>query len=146
MATRRLFLDWDDARALVRHGVAVGSHSLDHAILANEAPEVQRDNLTRARRELETGLEISVDLLAYPNGTADDFDAITEEAAREAGYRYAVTTIPGWNSASTWPYRLRRFVVFPERGPLGLKSVAKRAVSGQLSRAREQETTSQEGP
>jgi peptidoglycan/xylan/chitin deacetylase (PgdA/CDA1 family) len=131
----QLFLDWEGARQLVGAGVAIGSHSRDHAILANEAPEGQRANLTEARRELETELGIPIDLLAYPNGTADDFDAVTEEAAREAGYRCGVTTIPGWNSATTGPYRLRRYVLYPERGPRAFKPVATGAVAKRRSAA-----------
>jgi peptidoglycan/xylan/chitin deacetylase (PgdA/CDA1 family) len=129
-----LFLDWDDARELVGQGVAIGSHSLNHAILANETPQVQREDLSEARRQLEARLEVPVDLLAYPNGTVDDFNVTTEEAARDVGYRCGVTTIPGWNSLSTPPYRLRRHVLSPERGPSGLKSVAKRAVVESLWR------------
>ena len=132
----QLFLDWDDARALVDHGIAIGSHSLDHAILANETPEAQHDNLAQARRDLEAGLDLPVDLLAYPNGTIADFDVVTEAAAQECGYRCGVTTIPGWNSALTRPYRLRRYVLYPERGAFGFKSIAKRAVLRQLSGAR----------
>jgi peptidoglycan/xylan/chitin deacetylase (PgdA/CDA1 family) len=125
----RLFLDWDDARDLARRGAAIGSHSLDHAILANETPSVQHKNLAGARRQLEDELQAPVDLLAYPNGTADDFDMTTEEAARDVGYRCGVTTIPGWNSASTPPYQLRRYVLSPERGELAFKSIAKHAVA-----------------
>jgi peptidoglycan/xylan/chitin deacetylase (PgdA/CDA1 family) len=131
--TERLFLDWDDARTLAAHGITIGSHSLDHAILANEPPEVQRENLTQARRELERELDVPIDLLAYPNGTADDFNAATEQAAEHSGYRCGVTTIPGWNSGSTGRYRLRRYVLYPERGPLGFKSIAKHAVIGPRS-------------
>jgi peptidoglycan/xylan/chitin deacetylase (PgdA/CDA1 family) len=131
----QLFLDWEGARQLVGAGVAIGAHSCDHAILANEVPEVQRANLAEARRQLEKGLDVSIDLLAYPNGAADDFDAVTEEAAREAGYRCGVTTIPGWNSASTCPYRLRRYVLSPERGLRAFKAIAKGAVVERLSGA-----------
>jgi peptidoglycan/xylan/chitin deacetylase (PgdA/CDA1 family) len=127
-----LFMDWDDARQLVSQGAAVGSHSRDHAILANEAPDVQRENLADARRQLQDQLDLPIDLLAYPNGTKDDFDAASVNAAQHAGYRCGVTTIPGRNSASTSFYRLRRHVLFPERGRLGFKRVAKRTVLDSL--------------
>jgi peptidoglycan/xylan/chitin deacetylase (PgdA/CDA1 family) len=118
-----LFLDWDDARALLRNGMRVGSHSLDHVILANEEPAEQRRNLSESRRLLESHLDVEIRLLAYPNGSTDDFDRVTEAAAREAGYRAAVTTIPGRNSPTTPPFRLRRFVVGPEQGVVGLRSL-----------------------
>jgi peptidoglycan/xylan/chitin deacetylase (PgdA/CDA1 family) len=119
----RLFLDWDEARTLVRHGMRVGSHSLDHVILANEAAAEQHRNLCESRRALESHLDVEITLLAYPNGGPDDFDRVTEEAAHNAGYRAAVTTIPGRNSARTPPFRVRRFVVGPERGVVGLRSL-----------------------
>jgi len=127
-----LFMDWDDARKLVSQGAVLGSHSRDHAILANEAPDVQRENLADARRQLQDQLDLPIDLLAYPNGTKDDFDAASVNAAQHAGYRCGVTTIPGSNSASTSFYRLRRHVLFPERGRLGFKRVAKRTVLDSL--------------
>jgi peptidoglycan/xylan/chitin deacetylase (PgdA/CDA1 family) len=55
----------------------VGSHSLDHVILANEAPAEQHRNLCESRRALESHLDVEITLLAYPNGGADDFDAVT---------------------------------------------------------------------
>jgi len=61
-----------------------------------------------------------VDLLAYPNGTPLDFDEVTIGAAAAAGFRFAITTIDGWNERDTPPYELRRFVVYPERGTVGL--------------------------
>lgn len=120
-----LFLDWNDAQELVRQGITIGAHSLDHAILANESPETQRTNLSTARRDLQDRLEVEVDLLAYPNGSSDDFDAVTQAAAQEAGFRYGVTAIPGWNSASTPMYGLRRYVVAPERGRRAFRSIVK---------------------
>jgi peptidoglycan/xylan/chitin deacetylase (PgdA/CDA1 family) len=120
-----LFLDWDGARELVRQGITIGAHSLDHAILANESPEAQRTNLSTARRDLQDQLEVEVDLLAYPNGGPEDFDAVTQAAAQEAGYRCGITTIPGLNSASTSMYGLRRYLVSPERGRRAFKWVVK---------------------
>jgi peptidoglycan/xylan/chitin deacetylase (PgdA/CDA1 family) len=122
-----LFLDWDGARELARRA-SVGGHSTDHAILANEPADVQARNLLDGRRALERGLERSVELLAYPNGTADDFDDATTDAARAAGFRCGVTTIPGWNSVDADVFRLRRQVVHPERGLAGFKPVVRQAV------------------
>jgi len=118
-----LFLDWDDARALVKSGMRVGSHSLEHVILANEAAEQQRRDLKESRRLLECELDTEISLLAYPNGGASDFDDVSERAARAAGYQGAVTTLPGRNSAATNPFRLRRFLLSPEHGVVGLRWV-----------------------
>jgi peptidoglycan/xylan/chitin deacetylase (PgdA/CDA1 family) len=119
----RLFLDWDEARSLAQAGMTIGSHSLDHVILANEPASVQRANLVESRQQLEGGLGVEVRLLAYPNGTARDFDGVTESAAAAAGFRHAVTTIEGWNTPATPAYRVRRFLMSPERGWRGFRPV-----------------------
>jgi peptidoglycan/xylan/chitin deacetylase (PgdA/CDA1 family) len=117
---RALFLDWDGAEELVRHGLAVASHSRRHTILAEETGDEQHRDLAESRRALEGRLGVPVRLLAYPNGQRRDYDATTIAAARGAGYSHALTTIRGRNLPSTAPYELRRFVVQPERGVAGL--------------------------
>jgi peptidoglycan/xylan/chitin deacetylase (PgdA/CDA1 family) len=110
------FLDWDDARELAHSGNAIGSHGLDHAILRNEDPAAQLENLTVSKSALERELSVPVTTLAYPNGSAEDFDMSTVASAAAAGYEAALTTIEGWNSPSTPRFQLCRFVLFPERG------------------------------
>jgi peptidoglycan/xylan/chitin deacetylase (PgdA/CDA1 family) len=123
---RQLFMDWDDARDLVRRGFTVGSHSMRHAILAREGSGEQAEDLLDSRRELEAELGGGVELLAYPNGQPGDYGANTIQAARTAGYSHAVTTVEGWNLASTPAYELRRFIMYPERGVSGFAVIAGR--------------------
>lgn len=102
----------DEVRALAADGHEIGSHTGTHPIL----PQLHRDALTAELQESrETLAELTgkqPDSLAYPNG---DFDDATVEAARRAGYRYAVTTIPGVNDAQTDPLRLRRVFISQNR-------------------------------
>lgn len=115
-----LMLDWDGAAAMARRGFAIGSHSMDHCILANEPGDAQRVNLSTSRTLLADTLDTDVRLLAYPNGTDLDFTADTIGASTSAGFEHAVTTIDGWNEPSAAPYELRRFVVYPEYGVKGV--------------------------
>ena len=131
-----MFLDWDGARELAARGAAVGAHSRDHAILANEPSDGQRRNLAEARRVLEAGLDRGVDLLAYPNGTPADFGDDTIEAARSAGFRCGVTTIAGWNSLGSPVYELKRQVMYPEFGVMGFKPVVRQGLVAARDRAR----------
>jgi peptidoglycan/xylan/chitin deacetylase (PgdA/CDA1 family) len=124
--SRELFLDWDGAREIVRKGFSVGSHSMHHAILAREEPGEQAEDLAASRRQLEGELGVAVELLAYPNGQPGDYDADTVQAARLAGYSHAITTVEGWNLASTPAYELRRFVMYPERGLSGFAVIGGR--------------------
>jgi peptidoglycan/xylan/chitin deacetylase (PgdA/CDA1 family) len=130
---RELFLDWDGARRLASVA-AIGSHTMCHAILSRESADAQMDDLRRSREVLERGLEVRVATLAYPNGTARDYDAATLAAAEAAGYRGAVTTIDGWNDRATPALELRRFVMDPVRGRNGLRGVVR--APGSLSFAR----------
>lgn len=114
-----LFCDWDSARGLMRAGMAIGSHSMYHAILSEESGEAQCADLLDSRKLLEAELDAPIDLFAYPNGAAADYDPTTIAAAGAAGYTHAVTTRDGWNRPSTPPYEIRRFVMYPERGVAG---------------------------
>jgi peptidoglycan/xylan/chitin deacetylase (PgdA/CDA1 family) len=113
------FLDWDGARALRDH-MELGSHSMYHAILSEETPQDQRDDLATSRRELTEQLDVDIRVLAYPNGTPADYDADTLTAVRQAGYDHAVTTRPGWNTPATPPHEIHRWVMNPERGLVDL--------------------------
>jgi peptidoglycan/xylan/chitin deacetylase (PgdA/CDA1 family)/CelD/BcsL family acetyltransferase involved in cellulose biosynthesis len=112
---RRLFLDWDGARELLRRGFEVGAHSMDHAILARESPAAQLTDLVESRRRLEAELDVAVDVLAYPNGSRADYDAATVDAARRAGYSHGLTARSGWNSRATPLFEIRRVVLEPQR-------------------------------
>jgi peptidoglycan/xylan/chitin deacetylase (PgdA/CDA1 family) len=117
----RLFLDWDGAARLARApGISIGSHTVSHPILSREHPETQRHELADSRTSLEAVLDVPVRHVAFPNGTAADYDRHTIAAAREAGYSHAVTTRLGINGPATPPYELRRLMVRPETGVPGL--------------------------
>jgi peptidoglycan/xylan/chitin deacetylase (PgdA/CDA1 family) len=120
-----LFLDWDGARQLVRRGFSVGSHTWHHGVLSRETPEEQERDLSRARADLENGLQVEVPLLAYPNGGPADYDAHSIAAARSTGHVGACTTVPGTSRRDTPPYELRRYVMSPRRGVLELAKAFK---------------------
>lgn len=113
------FLDWDGACALREH-MELGSHSMYHAIMAQETPQEQTADLAESRRQLTERLDADIDVLAYPNGTGADYDDHTVDAAQRAGYAYSITTQPGWTTAATPPHRIPRWVMNPERGPVDM--------------------------
>jgi peptidoglycan/xylan/chitin deacetylase (PgdA/CDA1 family)/CelD/BcsL family acetyltransferase involved in cellulose biosynthesis len=128
---RRLFLDWEGARELLRRGFEVGAHSSDHAILARESPAAQLTDLVESRRRLEAELDVTVDVLAYPNGSRADYDAATVDAARRAGYSHGLTARSGWNSRATPLFEIRRVVLEPQRGfaDIGAQRVGRKAAA-----------------
>jgi peptidoglycan/xylan/chitin deacetylase (PgdA/CDA1 family) len=126
-----LFLDWDGARELVRRGFSVGSHSMHHVILSRETAEDQVRDLIGSRRRLEAELGVSMELLAYPNGTRADYDTNTIDAARRAGHLFAFAIHAGIVSNTTPPYAAPRFAMEPQ---LGFSGIVARRVRGRLRR------------
>jgi peptidoglycan/xylan/chitin deacetylase (PgdA/CDA1 family) len=85
----------DDIRALRDAGFEIGSHTINHASLVS----LRRLNfgaylseIFDSRRLLESILQQPVQLFAYPNGS---WDAAATGDIDAAGYRAAVTTVPG---------------------------------------------------
>ena len=115
--------------------MAIGSHSLRHAILSRESAHEQQRDLVAARRQLSDGLDVAADLIAYPNGSAEDYSADTATAAERAGHSFGITTEPGWNTARTARYEIRRTVLLPQRGVVELGKIVRDQVLSVKRRA-----------
>jgi len=102
-------MTWDQVRALQEAGMAIGSHTTDHARLATVPAERVFESLEKSKERIEEELGEAVDLLAYPAGSYDD-DVI--DLVAEAGYRGAFTTDVGGIHASTHPLALPRVNVW----------------------------------
>jgi peptidoglycan/xylan/chitin deacetylase (PgdA/CDA1 family) len=99
------YLTWDGVRALAAAGMEIGSHTVDHAALADLPEDRVREELTASKRELEEQLRVSVEVLAYPYNSVR---TRIERAAAEAGYRAAVA---GMAHGGKDPLRLYRTTV-----------------------------------
>lgn len=88
--------------------VEVGSHTTSHIMLAAAGTAVQREEVTESKAFLGSLLGKAIDLFAYPYG---NFSRTTVSLVRAAGYRAAVTTVPGLVTAKSDPYRLPRYAV-----------------------------------
>jgi peptidoglycan/xylan/chitin deacetylase (PgdA/CDA1 family) len=98
-------LTWTAARALEASGLEIGSHTVTHPMLTQiDASRLARE-LQESRVRLRDELSSPPDLFCYPNGGVD---GTVRAAVRDAGYRAAVTTVPGFNDVRTDPYALRR--------------------------------------
>jgi peptidoglycan/xylan/chitin deacetylase (PgdA/CDA1 family) len=78
-----------------RRGVEIAAHSVDHPNLSLETPAQVRWEMQTSKRILEHLCGSPVDGFAYPAGWMNDD---TVSAAKESGFRYAVTTKPAFNS------------------------------------------------
>lgn len=124
-----LFLDWDSAHTLPAAGLTVGSHTLEHPILARETAHDQRYSLRESKRLLEDKIGVEASVLAYPNGTRNDYDTTTLAEVESAGYSYAVTTWGGAVGPATPPFEVSRSLVGPyQHSARFAASIAKRLV------------------
>ncbi len=107
---------WDEAYELLANPfVSFGAHTMHHPILAclSDPAEV-RDEVAACRATLEQRLGRQITAFAYPVGKGEDIDERAMMAVREVGYRWAVTTIPGYNTPTTEPHLLRRISTDPD--------------------------------
>lgn len=89
----RAFMNWDEVGTMQRAGIAFGSHTLDHTLLANAAPRASAHALRQSRIALQEQLDSPIATLAYPWGEPGPFG---RRQAQQAGYGWAVTTRPGF--------------------------------------------------
>ncbi len=105
------FLDAAQIRGLRARGVTIGSHTVNHAILARESAQDVRREVVLSRERLEEILGEPVRHFAYPNGRREDFDQSAKDALREAGYVSALSTIAGISRPGEDPFEIRRYAV-----------------------------------
>ncbi len=100
-----------DLRDLSRRGFVIGSHSLDHVLLAGLDPEGQLRQATESRARLSDVVGEPIDAFAYPYGTRAAFNASSARALKGAGYRWGFTSQHGAIHPSSDPLELPRVKV-----------------------------------
>lgn len=107
-------LSRDMVAAMARSGlVEFGAHTVSHAILRQLAPPERRFEVGHSLAAVRQVTGRPCELFAYPNGSAEDYDADAVQLLRECGVRAAVTTLHGSNDAHTPVLELRRIGVGP---------------------------------
>ena len=110
-------LDVDHIRELRALGFDFQSHTRLHADLPTLDDARLQAELRGSREDLEGILGAPVLHLAYPYGR---YDERVQRAARDAGYRSAFSTDPGFNRRDADRFRLRRLDVFGTDTPAAL--------------------------
>jgi peptidoglycan/xylan/chitin deacetylase (PgdA/CDA1 family) len=101
-------MDWGQLQALRSRGWDIGSHTRTHAELTGVDDQTLMDELAGSKNDIEQRLGCPAVGLAYPYGAADQR---VQSAARQAGYRLAFTTRPGFNQADDDSMALKRIIV-----------------------------------
>ena len=91
--------------------VTIGAHGVTHTPLAVLDEAEQRQEITQSKRELEALVGREVAIFSYPFGGKRQYDGTTRRLCREAGFRRAVTTLPGQVHRWTDPWQLPRQLV-----------------------------------
>jgi len=98
-----------DLRRIIEEGFIVGGHTLNHCNISeiNDISLLGYE-IIEDKKRLETVTESAVDYFAYPSGDYQNPFIDSTELLIEAGYKGAVTTVPGFNRIGTNPYLLNR--------------------------------------
>lgn len=91
--------------------VTIGAHGVTHAALSVLPAAGQQTEINGSRVFLEEVIGRPVDLFAYPFGGRRQYDKTTRRICREAGFRLAVTTLPGQVHRWSDPWQLPRQLV-----------------------------------
>jgi peptidoglycan/xylan/chitin deacetylase (PgdA/CDA1 family) len=111
-------MTWDELRELEANGVAVGGHTVSHAVLANLPLSRARAEIDGCMRDLRQHLSPRDRHFAYPNGY---YTPAVKRAVRDAGFVSAVTTEDEENRRGGDPWALKRKVLW-ENSTLGLST------------------------
>lgn len=83
------FMNWAEARQLADQGFDIGSHTVSHPILTGLTAEMVAAELRESRATIERHCRSSCTMLAYPNGSQEDYSSAILDEAERAGYRIA---------------------------------------------------------
>ena len=113
-AHERLFLDWEEAREMMRGGMSVGSHTHTHPVLAKLTAAEQLREMRESRGLLQKRLAIEAEAVAYPVGSARALNPSCGRAAKEAGYKLGFRNDGGVNLGTRRsPYQVHRIPMAP---------------------------------
>jgi peptidoglycan/xylan/chitin deacetylase (PgdA/CDA1 family) len=90
-------MTWAQIAEVSRNGVAIGSHTHTHGVLATLPEGGQRWELGESKRVLEQRLARPVRTIAYPAGSYGNFTPATMRITRECGYTAGFSFHSGGN-------------------------------------------------
>lgn len=88
-------MTWAQLREMHAAGMEIGSHGVDHRMLAKLSPEAMRAEVAGSKLAIEAALGAPVVAMSYPVGGRDAYDDTVMAATRDAGYRLACSYLAG---------------------------------------------------
>lgn len=105
------WMSWPEVRALRRRGFDIGAHTRSHVDLGTVDGAAASVEISGARRDLEAGLGVSVDLFAYPYGRQNNVTEANRALVRAAGFRCCCSCFGGVVSTGADPFHLARIPI-----------------------------------
>ncbi len=107
-AASAALMGWREIDELQRSGFEIGSHAASHRDLTTIGLDQVREELRSSRQTLADHLGVPVQFFAYPYGR---FTAEIRDSVREAGYRAACATAPGFVDPAGSLFELKRIEI-----------------------------------
>jgi len=90
-------MTWDQLREMHASGMEIGSHGVDHRMLAQLPVAAMRAEVSESRATLERELGVAPEVLSYPVGGSNAFSADVIEALKAEKFRIGCSYISGSN-------------------------------------------------
>lgn len=91
--------------------IEIGAHSVTHSVLASQALDKQRDEISTSKVRLEQIIRAPVSSFAYPFGGRLDYTPETVDVVRRTGFSLACSNFAAPMNRRTDPFQLPRFIV-----------------------------------
>lgn len=106
-----ILMTWEELHRWIDMGLSVGAHTMTHPHLASLNDAGQSSEIMLSKAALEGRLGIAINAIAYPYGSALDYNETSMRLARQAGFQYALSNQYGINEAGNNPWALKRIWV-----------------------------------
>lgn len=105
-------MSWEQLREMHRGGMEIGSHGVDHRMLAKMAHAPMVEEVRKSKETIERELAAPARALSYPVGGYAAYDQHVIDAVRDAGFSVACSYVAGVSAPDrTALYSLRRLHV-----------------------------------
>lgn len=88
-------MTWAQLREMRAGGMEIGSHGVEHRMLAKMSSAAMREEVAASKRTIERELGSEAQVISYPVGGVDAYNAEVIAAVRDAGYRVACSYLAG---------------------------------------------------
>lgn len=106
---KKVFLKWDEVKAMVAANMVIGGHTKSHPELSKIKDDVTlKQEIEDSKKIIEGKIKKPVNDFAYPFG---DFNSHTVAIVRQAGYKSARTVFKGTHQTSDIVFTLHGIIV-----------------------------------